>query len=141
MTNAIDFENLKLDLRIAVAIRARAIGLQIQEQPMTADHMALPDGRVLRLDLAPGFWRDVEANASAVLAAVVEMVEEVAEKHGPGAVWCLLSLPLVHLVDDDGQIEHGGRVRLRRLCAHEATALPAPPAPPAQEIEIVERQP
>jgi len=119
------------DITHLVNVRARKAGLNIQSRPFEGESMVLNDGRVLRLDTAPGFWREVDADAGLIRAVALEMIDEFAIRHGPGAVWSMCGLPLVHLVEDDGRFEFNGKVRLRRFLAHEATAKPAPAKDPS----------
>jgi hypothetical protein len=113
-----------LQKRITQAVEARAaeLGLRFDPQQFRGEHMVFPDGRVLRLDMAPGYWRDVAADAEpAIIAAAVELIEGFAARHGPGLVWNAFGLPPVHLVNDDGRTIVDGKVRIRRYLAHEAT--------------------
>lgn len=110
--------DIKDRLASSVAERLAHHGLDLAAQPFVGEHMALSGGRIVRLDLTPGYWRDLDADDAAVLAAATELVDEFAARHGPGLAWALG--PFVHFVEDDGKIVVGGRVRLRRFAAHEA---------------------
>lgn len=138
-----DLQRIRQQLAVTVAENAARLGLRLNPQPFLGEHMVLPDGRELRLDTTTR-WRDVELQDDAVLdehsviAVATAMLKRIAQKHGPGMVWSLAGLPLVHLVEDDGEVLVLGRqVRLRTLHAHEATA--TTPARPGSFAALRER--
>lgn len=115
-------------LAAVVAKHSARLGLVVDPRPMIANEMRLPeDDRVVALDLKPPYWRDIPAQEDAIMLMAVELLEVFARRHGPGRVWTLGGLPLVHAVCDDGvrwcHDRDGGWVcRLRMLAAHEASA-------------------
>jgi hypothetical protein len=114
---------LEVDISWLVGTRAASLGLDL-EGSFEGEHLKFPDGRELRIDVSPDppHWREVELDRQTILRTATEMIDAFAAKHGPGKIWTLLGLPLVHIVNDDGHVVRDGKVRLRRLLAHEATA-------------------
>lgn len=118
---------IQTDLHVLVAARAASLGLEIAGS-LYGEHVEFPDGRRLRVDLTPDpdgslHWREVELEREVILRAATEMIEAFAAKHGAGKIWTLLGLPLVHIVNDDGNVVRDGKIRLRRFIAHESTAV------------------
>jgi len=117
---------VELNAAIAAEVErcSKLCGLSIQPQALTEAELtrgvrALGDGREVMREL---IWHEFSAERSvAALALGAGMfVRAIHHKHGSGKVWCFG--PLVHVIDDDGMIVHDGRLRLRSLYAHEATA-------------------
>lgn len=121
--------NIRQQLAAVVEKRAAARLLVIAPEEFLGEHMIMmtPEGRkLLFIDTAPGYWRDVEIDEGAIMRTAVEMVDSIADRKGEGMVWTLGGLPLVHLVEDDGRIIIGrdaDTVRLRTLHAHERDAI------------------
>lgn len=107
-----------------VGTGSAVIGLE-RTGDCSAAAVALPDGRLIPLET---FWREVEPTQDAIFVAAGEMLELIAGKHGPGRVWGLPNLEIVHLIYDDGVIVKLDRrnrpmVRLRAAYHHEAATL------------------
>jgi hypothetical protein len=104
--------------------RAKELGLQCAGW-CSANEQVLPDGRRLPREHT---WREVPADAAAIGSAGGEMLEAIVRDHGPGRVWTLPLLGVVHLVYDDGEWMHLDEltnrpmVRLRATYCHEANA-------------------
>lgn len=74
-------------------------------------------------------WCDVEANETAIMTSAISMLKKIAREHGPGRVWTLPNLEIVHVIYDDGMMikldaNRRWRVRLRALYFHESCGRP-----------------
>lgn len=121
--------NIRQQLAAVVDKRAKQLGLVIAPEPFLGEHMIImaPEGRrFLYLDTSPGYWRDVEIEEGVIMRTAVEMLDAIAQRHGPGMIWSCGGLPLVHFVEEDGNVllaADADRVRLRTLSAHERSAI------------------
>lgn len=113
----------------AMMFATRALGLQVAGY-CSASELALPDGRLVPRQHT---WQEIDADENAIFDAAEHMLADIAKQHGPGRVWTLPQLGIVHFIYDDGRLVLRGeldeqpKVRLRALYHHEADAFRTEP--------------
>jgi len=129
--------DLPRQIALQVAEDSASLGLLVTGDCSAADLLLL-DGVAMRW-LVPRTTaeRSIDADPAAIRAAAARMLEEVARRHGPGRVWTLPGLEIVHPAYDDGMLVRLGRgnrpiVVLRAVYFHEATAIAAPKPRPIE---------